>query len=209
MTSEDQSVALRSFRPRPEKCCDGAAVTLRPRVRQPVRFPPVELDDALGRHAPALEVRADAERRDERHVGLGERADGRVVEVVVVIVRDDHQVERRQRLERHRHRLEALRAGEPQRRGARSPHRIGQHAHAVDLDQHRRVSEPGGAQAAGGRLAPSARADSPTAAAAAGSAARRRRGTRRSSASARSDRASPAGSGADCESARPPSAATP
>src|SRR4029434_2584502 len=29
MTSEDQRVALRSFQPRPEKCCDGAAVTMR------------------------------------------------------------------------------------------------------------------------------------------------------------------------------------
>ena len=29
-TSDDHSVALRSFRPRPEKCCDGAAVTVSP-----------------------------------------------------------------------------------------------------------------------------------------------------------------------------------
>ena len=27
ITIDDHSVALRSFRPRPEKCCDGAAVT--------------------------------------------------------------------------------------------------------------------------------------------------------------------------------------
>ena len=30
MTSEDHKVALRSWRPRPEKCCDGAAVTMSP-----------------------------------------------------------------------------------------------------------------------------------------------------------------------------------
>ena len=62
-------------------------------IRQRVRFPPVELDDALGLHAPGFEVRADAERRHERHVALGELADGRVVEVIVVIVRDDDDVD--------------------------------------------------------------------------------------------------------------------
>ena len=53
-----------------------------------------------GTHAPRFEVRADAERRDERHVALGELANRRVVEVVVVIVRDDHEVDRRQRAQR-------------------------------------------------------------------------------------------------------------
>ena len=72
----------------------------------------------------------------------------RVVEVVVVVVRDHHRVERRQRLDRHRHGLEALRPAKRHRRGALAPHRIGEHAHAVDLEQHRRVAEPGGAQAA-------------------------------------------------------------
>src|SRR5690349_136879 len=28
MTSDDHNVALRSFKPRPEKCCDGAAVMI-------------------------------------------------------------------------------------------------------------------------------------------------------------------------------------
>src|SRR5262249_32152722 len=50
-------------------------------VWQPVRLPPVELDDAPGAHAPRLEMRADAERRDERHVELCERAYRGVVEV--------------------------------------------------------------------------------------------------------------------------------
>jgi hypothetical protein len=45
------------------------------------------------------------------------------------------------------HGLEAARAGEAQRRGALAPHRVGEDAAAVDLDEHGRVSEPGGAQA--------------------------------------------------------------
>ncbi len=53
--------------PRPEKCCDGAAVMVSSPSGSVVRLPPVELGDALGRHAPRLEVRADAERGDERH----------------------------------------------------------------------------------------------------------------------------------------------
>jgi len=52
MTIDDHKVALRSCRLRPEKCCEG--------VRDLVRLPPVELDDALALHAPCFEVRADA-----------------------------------------------------------------------------------------------------------------------------------------------------
>src|SRR5260221_6774487 len=45
-----------------------------------VRFPPVELDDALGPHAPVFEVRADAERGHERYIALGHLMDRRAVE---------------------------------------------------------------------------------------------------------------------------------
>ena len=82
-------------------------------VRRPVRFPPVEFDDALGTHAPRLEMRADPERRHERHVALRELADGRVVEMVVVVVRDDHEIQRRHGAKRHRHGLEPLGTCEP------------------------------------------------------------------------------------------------
>jgi hypothetical protein len=138
----------------PGKVLRGRGRHREPGVRHVVRFPPVELDDALGPHAPELEVRADPERGHERHVAPGELADGRVVEVVVVVVRDDHEVQRRHRAKGNGHGLEALGAGEPRWRRARSPDRIGEHAQAVDLDQHRRMAEPGGAQSAGGRLAP-------------------------------------------------------
>src|SRR6267378_4012036 len=41
-------------------------------VRQLMRLPPVELDDALRSYAPGFEVRADSERGHERHVALGD-----------------------------------------------------------------------------------------------------------------------------------------
>ena len=71
-----------------------------------------------------------------------------------MIVRDQHQIERRQRTQRHRNGLEAFRTREPRRRGAHAPDRVGQHAQAVHLEKQRRVSEPGDAQAAAGRLQP-------------------------------------------------------
>ena len=172
MTSEDHKRRVAVLQAAPGKVLRGRGGHREPGVRQRVRFPPVELDDALGPHAPGFEVRADPERRHERHVALGELADGRVVEMVVVVVRHDHEVDRRHRAQGNGHGLEALGAGEPRRRRARSPDRIGEHAQAVDLDQHRGMAEPGGAQPAGGRLAPRPRADSSMAAAP--------RGTRRS-----------------------------
>ena len=85
--------------------------------RQRVCLPPIELHDPLCPDAPCLEVRADAERGHERHIEPRELPDGRVIEMVVVVVRDDDQIHRWQRLDPDRHRLEALRADQPRRRG--------------------------------------------------------------------------------------------
>src|SRR5882762_5692076 len=125
-----------------------------PGVRQLVRFPPVELDDALWPDALVLKVRAAAERGHERHDTLGDLVDRRIVEVGVVVVRYDHEVHRRHRAKGYGHRLEALGAGERRWRRAPSPDRIGEHAKAVDLDQHRGMTEPGGSKAAGGPPGP-------------------------------------------------------
>jgi hypothetical protein len=58
---------------------------------------PVQLDDPLDRDAPALEVGADAERHQEGRVLAGGDAPDRAhVQVVVVVVRDHHGVQRRQ-----------------------------------------------------------------------------------------------------------------
>src|ERR1019366_2891499 len=50
---------------------------------------------------------------------------------------------------RNRYRLEALWTGEPRRRCTHAPYRIGQDPQAIDLQQQRRVSEPGDTQPTG------------------------------------------------------------
>ncbi len=103
----------------------------------------------------ALQVRTDPERREERHLPLGQLQDRRIVQVVIVIVRHDHGVDLGQLRDRHRHGLKALRARKRHGRRALAPHGIGQHTGAVDLQQHRRMPEPGGAQARLRRVLPS------------------------------------------------------
>src|SRR5262245_35422282 len=83
-----------------------------------ILLPPVELHDACWRNAPVLEAFAHAERCDERRLGarLGEREDGPAIEMIVVIVRDDDRVERRERIEPRRWRMKAPGASERQGR---------------------------------------------------------------------------------------------
>src|SRR5882724_9934062 len=68
------------------KMLRGCCSNREPGVRDAVRFPPIEFRNASKLHAPRFEMRADAERGDEGQVALGEFADGRVVEVIVVIM---------------------------------------------------------------------------------------------------------------------------
>ena len=117
-------------------------------------LPPVELGDALRRHAPGLQVRAHAQAGDEGHVGLGQQADRGMAQMVVVVVRDQHRVHRRHVVQAHRHGLESLGPGQLRWRRALAPHRIGEQPHAVDLQQHRAVAEPGRAQSGVGLLQP-------------------------------------------------------
>src|SRR5262249_36528980 len=58
-----------------------------PGPRQVVRFPPVELDDALRRHAPRLEVCTDSQGRDEGYRLPAQLPYRRIVEMIIVIVR--------------------------------------------------------------------------------------------------------------------------
>jgi len=57
-------------------------------------------------------MRADTERRDERNVARGEGADGRVVEVIVVVVGNENRVEPRERRDGDGRSMEAARAHE-------------------------------------------------------------------------------------------------
>jgi hypothetical protein len=105
---------------------------------------PVELHDAALRHAPPAQVPADPERDDEGGVGpCGEGGDRRLVEVVVVVVRDQHCVEGGEPVESGRGRVQAARPDRARRRGPLAPHRVGQHPVAVDLQEHAGVAEPG------------------------------------------------------------------
>jgi hypothetical protein len=70
----------------------------------------------------------------------GEALDRRDVQVVVVIVRDQHDVDRRQILERQAGPRDPARAGERQRARALRPVGIGQDVHAVELEQQRRMA---------------------------------------------------------------------
>ena len=92
------------------------------------------------------EPRLDAERHDEqrRAAGLGgERLDRRRIEMVVVVVRDQHRIDARQ-IGRGEARWDRpLRAGERQRRDAFRQHRIGQQGDAAHLQQHAGMADPG------------------------------------------------------------------
>ena len=97
ITIDDHSVALRSCRPRPEKCCDGAAVTVR-------SVPGTRCDSHQSsstmrsrRHAPASRCAPTPSDVTNGTSRLRQFADRRIVEVVVVIVRNDDHVDRRQR----------------------------------------------------------------------------------------------------------------
>ena len=79
----------------------------------------------------------------------GQPANGRHIEMIVVIVRDDHDVHRRQILECQRGRREPLRARERERARALRPLRIREDVHAVELNQQRGMADPGH-----GRLGP-------------------------------------------------------
>ena len=79
----------------------------------------------------------------------------RAAEVIVVVVREQHGVERGQLVERRRARGGSA-SGPAKRhgRGALAEDRIGEDAQAVELEQHRAVAEPGGAKAGLGGACP-------------------------------------------------------
>jgi len=112
------------------------------------RFPPVELhrvgDAAIGE--PGL----DAEGHDEQRVELpGQPADGRLVEMVIVVVGDQDEVDGGQVVEGDAGRGVAAHADEAAERPAPlGPGRIGQEGHAIELDQHGGVADPGHGRAA-------------------------------------------------------------
>jgi hypothetical protein len=88
----------------------------------------------------------DAQRHQEERVApraFVQLHHAQAVEVVVVVVRDHHDVDRRQILQGDARRLFAPRAEEAHRRGAVAEDRIGQDVEAARLHQHGRMADPG------------------------------------------------------------------
>lgn len=110
-----------------------------------VAFPPVELHgvgDAAGGQ-PRLQAQRHHVQR--RAAGLAvQGADAGRIEMVVVVVRHQHQVHPRQFAQRQPRGLMALRAGEGQGRGPLRKDGVGEQREAAQLGQHRGMADPGG-----------------------------------------------------------------
>ena len=114
------------------------------------RAVPVQLDDPVLRHAPAAQVFPDAQGDDEGRGLLAQQGPHRrEVQVVVVVVADQHGVDRGQALHRHGRRMQPGGAQQRGRRHPLPPHRVDEHAPPVDLQQGAGVTEPGDRQVAG------------------------------------------------------------
>src|SRR5918996_3932598 len=85
------------------------------------RLFPVELRDALWRDVPFLQPPADAEAGNERYATRAEHADHAAIEMIVMVVRNDDGIERRQIIQRQRWWVEPSRAGEADRRDPLCP----------------------------------------------------------------------------------------
>ena len=69
----------------------------------------------MRRDAKGFQVGTDTQRRDDRHGVFAQQSHGRVVEMIVVIVREHDRVERRQLPQLDRNRLKAFRPEEARR----------------------------------------------------------------------------------------------
>lgn len=88
-----------------------------------------------------------AERRDDLWCVLGVKCTQCIdVEVVIVVVRDQHEVDRRQVAHQDARRVAAKRSGKGDGACATRPDRIGQYVDARDLDQKGRVTDHGHTQ---------------------------------------------------------------
>src|SRR5258706_461193 len=105
-------------------------------------LPPIQLDYAAS--PPLLDENRETQWHDPHRgrVRCCESPDGSIVEMVVVIVRLQHKVERRQLVEANPRGDPAAWTGESHRRRALAPHRIGQNVEPTQLHEEARVSHP-------------------------------------------------------------------
>jgi hypothetical protein len=109
------------------------------------RLPPVEVSRS-GHPLPLEERRVPEADEHGRRTRGGEPSQRRDVHVVVVVVADEHRVERRQILEPDARRTMPPRPDPRERRDAVRPHRSVSTLTAVHLDQHGRVVDEGDAE---------------------------------------------------------------
>ena len=106
-------------------------------------IPPVELDHAIRRDAPGGQLLPHPQRDEEHRSAPCELADAGLVEMIVMVVRNDHCIDRiGQRGQRPGGRLEP-RGGKRHGRGALRENRVDQHAVPVEFEEDRRMAEPG------------------------------------------------------------------
>ena len=108
------------------------------------RLPPVVFVNAL--NTAFDKPRLQPQRHQKARAAGGQRGElkhGFFVEVVVVVVRNHHDVDVRQLRHFDRQRHQALRAGKRDRAGALGEVRVEQHRLPGNAQQHRRVADPG------------------------------------------------------------------
>ena len=105
-------------------------------------IPPAVLADRRRAEPPQLAADTDRRHPPDIRVAPNDASQRAAIEVVVVIVREDHEVQRRQVVERDARSDPAPRSRETERRGALAPHRIRQHVERSQLQQRAGVSDP-------------------------------------------------------------------
>ena len=118
---------------RAPQCLLGVNVTFQSPLRK--TFPPVQLDDA--REAEVVREVADAARHDA-DFRMRQFAQRRLVKMIEVRVRQQHQINRRQIVDFQAGALDAFQQKKPVRKI-----RVNQHVQVRELDEKRRVADPG------------------------------------------------------------------
>lgn len=113
-------------------------------------LPPIQFDDTSGRDAPAFQMRTHAERHHEHCIPIRHGSNRRPIEMVIVVMGNHDDVDPRQLAQPNGRGIPPLGPDPTQRRRSLAPQGIGQHRHAIDLDQHGRVPEPGHTQSGRG-----------------------------------------------------------
>src|SRR5262245_24796576 len=105
--------------------------------------PPVELRRLAD--ASRTQESAESEGRKPTRVWItrSEALHRPIVEVVIVIVREQDDVDRGEIVKRNGRRHPATRPGKANRRGPLAPHRVREDVDPTDLDEERRVPHPG------------------------------------------------------------------